>query len=390
MTADTTADPARGPAPADGPASGMSVRYSYLGQQFADPGEILEALRRLVATGDFTLGRPVAEFERRFAELIGVRHAVGVGSGTDALKLALKALGVGPGDEVITAANTFIATVGAIAETGARPVFVDCTDDFCFDLAQVEAAVTARTRALMPVHFTGAMGDMAGLADLAGRRGLPVVEDACQAILAEAGGRRAGTWGAAAGFSFHPLKNLNVWGDAGMVVTGDDALAARLRLLRNHGLSDRDTVELLGCNSRLDSVQAVVGNWLLPQAEAITAQRIDNAAYYDRAFAAIGGLRVPPRRPGVRSVFHLYLVFAEARDALYAHCKAHGIAAKIHYPVPVYRQPGLVAAYGHRAGDFPVADRHAASVISFPVDQHLSRAQQDYVVETVRDFYAGR
>lgn len=366
----------------------MTVRYSYLAQQFAEIDEILDGLRALVATGDFTLGAPVREFERRFAELIGIGHAIGVNSGTDALKLPLKALGIGPGDEVVTAANTFVATVGAIAETGATPVFVDCDDSFCIDPGGIEAAITSRTRALMPVHFTGEAADMPAIMDIARRHGVPVVEDACQGILAEASGRRAGTWGVAAGYSLHPLKNLNVWGDAGVVVTDDNGLAAQLRLLRNHGLADRDTVAVLGCNSRLDSVQAVVGNWLIGETARITERRIDNAAYYDAAFAELPQIRVPPRRPSTRRVFHLYVVFAEDRDALHAHCLARGVSAKIHYPVPIYRQPAL-AHLGHALGDFPTADRHAASVISFPVDQHLTRSQQDQVIDTVRAFYAG-
>ncbi len=367
----------------------MKVRYSYLGQQFADPDPILAEIKKLVATGDFTLGKPVGEFEQRFATLIGVKHAIGVGSGTDALKLPLKALGLGPGDEVITAANTFIATVGAIAEVGATPVFVDVLDNFCLDVAKVEAAITPRTKAIMPVHFTGEMADMRRLSEIASAHGLPIVEDACQAILAECDGRRAGKWGIAAGFSLHPLKNLNVWGDGGVVVTDDDAFAAKLRLLRNHGMANRDEIEILGYNSRLDSLQAVVGNWLIPQTESITDRRIDNGAYYDRGFAAIQGVRVPERSARVKRVFHLYMIFAEHRDELHRHCLDAGISAKVHYPIPVYRQRGL-RQFGHSLGDFPVTDRQAAEVLSFPVDQHLSREEQDHVIETVAAFYRAK
>lgn len=367
----------------------MKVRYSYLAQQFADPTEILENIRQVVLRGDFTLGREVAEFEGRFAELIGARHAVGVNSGTDALKLPLKALGVGPGDEVITTANTFIATVGAINEVGARPVFVDCTDSFVMDVAQVEAAITPRTRAIMPVHFTGEVVNMSELTAIAERYGVPIVEDACQSILGEWDGRRAGVWGVAGGFSLHPLKNLNVWGDSGVIVTNDDEMARKLRLLRNHGMASRDEVEVLGYNSRLDTVQAVVGNWLIGQTHDITAKRIDNGAWYDAAFAKIPQVKVPPRPARCRRVFHLYMVFAQGRDALYEYCKAAGISAKIHYPTPIYRHPGL-AHFGYRRGDFPVADRHGGEVVSFPVDQHISREEQAFVVETVRSFYAGR
>ncbi len=367
----------------------MKVRYSYLPQQFGDCEELWEALRKFVPTGDFTLGAPLAEFEGRFADLIGTRHAIGVASGTDALKLSLKAAGVGPGDEVITAANTFIATVGAINETGARPVLVDCDDTFCMDVGQVERAITPRTRAIMPVHFTGYMTDLPRLMPIAEKHGLAVVEDACQSILADIGGKRAGTWGLAAGFSLHPLKNLNVWGDGGVIVTDSDEMNERLRLLRNHGLRNRDEIAVMGYNSRLDTFQAVVGNWLIGSTHDITARRIDNAAYYDAAFAAIPGLRIPPRVANMRRVYHLYMVFAEERDALYHHCQAAGIDCKVHYPIPLYQQEGL-AFLGYKAGDFPVTDRHAAQVISFPADQHLAREQQDHVIRTVADFYGRR
>src|SRR5215813_3232394 len=207
-----------------------------------DPEPIFSRLRDIVATGDFTLGKPVEEFERRFAEVVGAKHAIGVNSGTDALRLALKAVGVGPGDEVITAANTFIATVGAIADVGARTIFVDCTDDFCMDVSQLAAAITPRTKAVVPVHMTGAMVDMPALLSITRPRQIPVIEDACQAIKSSFDGRPAGSWGIAGAFSFHPLKFLNIWGDGGAITTSDDDMAERLRLLRNHGLQSRDVV----------------------------------------------------------------------------------------------------------------------------------------------------
>ena len=364
------------------------VRYSYLPEQFADIDDLWAELKAFVPTGDFTLGKPLGEFEDRFADLIGTRHAIGVNSGTDAIKLALKAVGVAPGDEVITAANTFVATVGAISEIGARPVFVDVDDTFCMNVDLVEAAITERTRAIVPVHFTGYMADMRKLVPIAERHGLAIVEDACQSILGAIEGRNAGTWGRAGAFSLHPLKNLNVWSDGGLIVCDDDALADHLRLLRNHGLSDRDTVSLLGYNSRLDTLQAVVGNWLIPRTRAIAEARIANAAYFDRHLGALPEIRIPPRPADMRIVYHLYIVFAEDRDALLAHCLANGIEAKVHYPVPIYRQPGL-AHLGHKQGDFPVTDGHTRDIITFPVDQHLTRAQQDYVIDTVRGFYAG-
>jgi len=368
--------------------NGYKVQWSYLPKQFNAQSveQILDRIREFVPTGDFTLGKPVREFEQRFARLIGASHAIGVNSGTDALKLSLKALGVGPGDEVITTANTFIATIGAIAENYARPVLVDCTDNFCMNVSQVEAVITPRTKALMPVHLAGQMTDMPALLEIARKHKLPVVEDSCQCILGAMDGKNAGTYGATGAFSLHPLKNLNVWADGGMIVTSDDDLNIKLRRLRNHGLSDRDNVVMMGCNSRLDSLQAVVGNWLIDQVDFITSTRISNAAYLDRELGKMQQIRLPQRFNNRRLVFHLYIVFAERRDELVKHCKAKGVEVKVHYPIPVYRQEGL-KPYGYKKGDFPVTDRHADTMISFPAHEHLTQDQLAYMVQTVAEFY---
>lgn len=365
----------------------MHVRYSYLKQQFQNCDDLWEELKLFVPSGDFTLGKPLQEFEKRFANLIGTKHAIGVNSGTDAIKLSLKAIGVGAGDEVITAANTFVATVGAIAELGAIPVFVDCNDTFCMDVLQLERAITAKTKAIVPVHFTGYMTDLRRLLPIADKYDLPVVEDACQSILGAIDNRNAGTWGITGAFSLHPLKNLNVWADGGMVVTNDDDIERQLRLLRNHGLVSRDSVQILGFNSRLDTLQAIVGNWLIPKTAEITQRRIENAKYYDDAFRKINRIRIPPRPLDFRIVYHLYIVFAENRDALLDHCIKHGVQAKVHYPVPIYLQPAL-SHLKHQIGDFPATDRHAKSIISFPCDQHLSKDELDYVISLVTDFYS--
>jgi dTDP-4-amino-4,6-dideoxygalactose transaminase len=368
--------------------NGYKVQWSYLPKQFSAEKieEILDLFRKFVPSGDFTLGKPVREFEQRFAAMIGTRHAIGVNSGTDALKLSLRAVGVGPGDEVITTANTFIATVGAIAENYARPVFVDCTDNFCMDVGQIEAAITPRTKALLPVHLAGQMTDMPALLQVARRHSLPVIEDSCQCILGEIDGKRAGTFGRSGGFSLHPLKNLNVWADGGMIVTDDDDFATLLRQLRNHGLKDRDTVVRMGSNSRLDSLQAVVGNWLIDQVDFITNTRIRNAACLDDRLGRIPQIKLPQRFNNRKLVFHLYIVFAERRDELLAYCKQKGIEAKVHYPVPLYCQQGL-SPYGYKRGDFPVTDRHADTMISFPAHEHLADEQLAYIVQTVGDFY---
>lgn len=367
----------------------MRVRYSYLAQQFGDCEDLWQQLKAFVPTGDFTLGKPLQEFEQRFASLIGVKHAIGVNSGTDAIKLGLRAAGVGRGDDVITTANTFVATVGAICEIGARPVFVDCDDTFCMDTSKLERAITPKTKAIVPVHFTGYMTDMRKVLPIAKKHNLAVIEDACQSILGAIDGKNAGSWGQAGAFSLHPLKNVNVWSDGGLITTDDDELARKLRLMRNHGLEDRDTVVLMGYNSRLDTIQAVVGNWLIPHAVDIANKRIENAQRYDQGLGAVKQIRIPPRPTDMRVVYHLYIVFAQRRDALLEHCIKKGIEAKVHYPVPIYRQPGL-AHLGHREGDFPVSDGHTKEIITFPCDQHLSHQEIDYVIDTVRDFYRGQ
>ena len=366
----------------------MAVRYSYLAQQFGDCPDLWAKLQEFVATGDFTLGKPLAEFENSFAQLIGSKYAVGVNSGTDAIKLSLRALGIKPGDEVITAANTFVATVGAIAEIGAVPVFVDCNENFCMDVALIESAITEKTRAIVPVHFTGYVTQMDKVLELADKYKLVVVEDACQSILASYKGKNAGTWGRTGAFSLHPLKNINVWSDGGVIVTDDQELYGQLCLLRNHGLSDRDHVDLLGYNSRLDTFQAVVGNWLLPQAKEISDKRISNAKYLDSKLSKIQEITIPNRPGDMRVVYHLYSIFAESRDELLDYCVSSGIEAKVHYPIPIYKQKALKEYSGDLT--FPIADELAAKSISFPCDQHLNSAQLDEIALTVSNFYEKR
>jgi dTDP-3-amino-2,3,6-trideoxy-4-keto-D-glucose/dTDP-3-amino-3,4,6-trideoxy-alpha-D-glucose/dTDP-2,6-dideoxy-D-kanosamine transaminase len=364
----------------------VHVPFSYLPEQFADPEPIIARMRQVVARADFTLGAAVGEFEERFAALIGSRHAIGVNSGTDALRLTLKAAGVGPGHEVITAANTFIATVGAIADTGARTVFVDCTDDFCMDVERLEAAITSRTKAVIPVHMSGAMVDMPRVLTITERRRITVIEDACQAIKSSFDGRPAGLWGAAGAFSLHPLKFLNIWGDGGVITTDDAGLAKHLRLLRNHGLESRDVVVMLGCNSRLDTLQAIVALHVIEQADWILRQRQRNAAFYDRGLAGITRLKLSPRDPRVSHSYVTYQVLAEQRDELLQYCLERAIECKVHYPIPLYWQEGL-RHLGYRPGDFPVTDSHARSTLTLPVHQYLTDDQLAFVIDTIRGFY---
>ena len=350
----------------------MNVRYSYLSQQFSNCNNLWQQLKTFVKTGDFTLGKPLKEFEKNFARLIGSKYAVGVNSGTDAIKLSLKCLNIKPNDEVITAANTFVATVGAITELGAKPVFVDCDDTFCMNVDQLEKKITKKTKAIVPVHFTGYMTDMRKLLIISKKYKIPIVEDACQSILGDLNGKKAGTWGSFGAFSLHPLKNINVWSDGGIITTSNLKFYKKLNLLRNHGLSDRDTVKINGYNSRLDTFQAVVGNWLLPKAKKIANQRIKNASYLDKNLSKIKEISIPPRPKNFKIVYHLYIVFAKKRDRLLKHCHKNGIEAKVHYPKPIYLQESL-KYLRHRRGDFPIADEQAKKIITFPCDQHLKK-----------------
>ncbi len=362
------------------------VRYSYLPQQFGNCPDLWKDLKKFVKTGDFTLGKPLLKFENKFSKLIGSKFAVGVNSGTDAIKLSLKALGVGNGDEVITAANTFVATVGAICEIGAKPVFVDCDETFCMNHNLIEKSITRKTKAIVPVHYSGYMTYMPKIRSISKKYNIPVIEDACQSILASINKKKAGTWGEFGAFSLHPLKNINVWSDGGIILTNNKTYYEKLKLLRNHGLKNRDEVEICGYNSRLDTLQAVVGNWLIPQAKDIANKRIINAKYLDKKLSQINKIRIPERKKNYKIVYHLYMVYAKNRDKLYKYCLKKGVEAKIHYPIPMYRQKA-VKFLGHKKGDFPVSDYQAKNLISFPCDQHLKKFELDKIIYTVKSFY---
>ena len=364
----------------------MKVPYSYLQSQFANPEPIFAEIRGLIKRGDFTLGEALTQFEEKFASHCGARHAIGVGTGTDALFLSLKAMGIGPGDEVITCPFTFVATVGAIVQSGARPVFVDANEQFVIDVDKIARAITPRTKAIMPVHYTGQPCDMPSVRKIARKHNLRIVEDACQSIGGEIAGKRVGNWGDAAAFSLHPLKNLNVWGDGGIITTNSDELRDKLRLLRNHGLTNRDEVEIYGYNCRLDTLQAIIGLWLFPQIEYITEARIATARRFDEALGSIEQIRIPTRSANVRHAYHIYMIHAERRDELVEFLVRNGVSAKVHYPIPMHLQRAS-AFLGHKEGDFPVAESHSRSVFSLPVHQHLTEEQKDYSVEMVKAFY---
>jgi len=365
----------------------MRIPYSYLDRQFADIDGYLKDIRTLVKTGDFTLGSAVTEFEERFSKLTGIPYTIGVSSGTDALILSMKILGIGPGDEVITTPNTFIATVGAIAMTGARPVFADNNDEYTIDVDKIKDAITSKTKAILPVHLTGNPADMPAIMKIAKKHKLIVIEDAAQAILASIDGKHVGSWGETACFSLHPLKNLNIWGDGGIIVTRSVKLYEKLKLFRNHGLSTRDEVAMFGHNCRLDSLQAVIANRLIKQVHFITDKRIENAHKFDESFKDLNEyVTVPSRRPNVKQVYHTYVIQVKKRNELFRYLLKNGIDAKIHYPIPVHLQKA--AKYlGYKKGDFPVCEKHCRTIITLPVHQHLTESEIGYLIDKIRKFY---
>jgi dTDP-4-amino-4,6-dideoxygalactose transaminase len=366
----------------------MQVKYSYLPEQFAQVDEIFADLRGLVASGEFTLGPYVEAFERKFSQYLGVKHAIGTNTGTDALILALKGVGVRQGDEVITVPNTFVATVGAIVSAGARPVFVDTNERYQMDVKRLATAISPRARAILPVHWGGSPADMDEILAIARTHDLAVVEDACPAAGARVRGRCVGTLGKTAAFSMHPLKPLNVWGDGGIVVTNDDKIAAHLRLYRNHGLKDRDHVEFWGVNNRLQPVQAVVASRMLDRIEDSIAARIRNARRLDEGLRALAPhVRCPARPDAYREVFQLYIVSVARRDELVRHLHEREIEARIHYPIPLHLQKAA-ANLGYRRGDFPVCEAQADQIITLPAHQFITDEQIGYMVETIRRFYA--
>lgn len=364
----------------------MQVKYNYLDQQFAEVDAYFQDLRGLVASGEFTLGPYVEAFEKKFAAHVGAKHAIGTNTGTGALILALKAAGVRPGTEVITVANTFIATVGAIVAAGARPVFVDCDARYQMDVDAIEGVITPSTAAILPVHWAGCPPEMERIMEIADGHGVPVVEDACPAVGAKIGDRYAGTFGKLGAFSMHPLKPLNVWGDGGIIVTDDDEAERFLRLYRNHGMVDRDHIEIWGVNDRLQPFQAVVGSRVLDTVETLVEARIRNARLLDAGLKGLDPhIRTPRRPPGVKEVYQLYLLTARRRDDLVAFLAGRGVEAKVHYPIPIHLQ-NAARGLGYKRGDFPVCERQADEIVTLPAHQHIDEDQIAYVVSCIREF----
>jgi dTDP-4-amino-4,6-dideoxygalactose transaminase len=364
-------------------------------RQIAD--EVRDAVMGVIEEQRFILGPVVDRLEAQVAELLGVEHAVGCASGTDALLLSLRTLGVQPGDEVVTTPFTFFATAGAIHNVGARPVYADIRPDtFNLDPAAAEAAVTERTRAIMPVHLFGQMAEMEAFRALGDRSGIPVIEDAAQAIGARqraAAGEwiTTGTLGDTCAFSFFPSKNLGAFGDAGMIVTNDAKTAERLRTLRVHGGRQMYHHEEVGYNSRLDALQAAVLSVKLPYLERWSEARRANARFYDEALADIDGVTTPVVLPGNETIVNQYTIRVHEgrRDELMAFLRERGVGSAVYYPLPLHLQE-CFAYLGCQRGQFPESERAADEVLSLPIYPELEQAQLEYVADSIRAFFAAR
>ncbi|HEY8459502.1 MAG TPA: DegT/DnrJ/EryC1/StrS family aminotransferase [Blastocatellia bacterium] len=368
----------------------MNVPLLDLRAQFqAIRGEVMAAVERVFESQHFILGPEVEAFERDAAEYCQARHAIGCGSGSDALLLALMAIGVGPGDEVVTSAFTFFATAGSITRLGARAVFVDISpDDFNIDPNLIERAITPRTKAILPVHLFGQCAEMEAIREIAGRHNLPVIEDAAQAIGAEYHKTRAGAMSAVGCFSFFPSKNLGGAGEGGLMTTNDDHLAEKLRLLRVHGMQPKYYHKIVGTNSRLDALQAAVLGVKLKYLDRWSDARRRNAEHYDSLFAEarIEEVVTPAVRPNRRHIFNQYTIRCSRRDELKDFLKRRGVGSEIYYPVPLHLQE-CFAYLGYKAGDLPVTERAARECLSLPIYPELTEEMRRYVVDQIAEFY---
>ncbi len=366
----------------------MAVPFVDLQAQYASiEGEVDAAIKGVLTRSDFILGQQLELFEQDFADYIGTDFAIGVDSGMSALTLILKALDIGPGDEVITSANTFIATALTISAVGATPILVDVDPEtFTLDLERLEQAITSKTKAIMPVHLFGHPEDMDPIMEIANRHGLHVVEDACQSHGATYKERMTGSFGIAAAYSFYPAKNLGAYGDGGMIVTSDPALKNSIQLLRNYGQTAKYHHAVQGYNNRLDTVQAAVLRVKLRYLDEWNAARRRHADLYDQLLAN-SGVETPPHMPEVECVWHLYAVRTDLRDELRAFLQERGIASGIHYPIPIHLQPAY-KELGLKEGDFPVSERDAERMLSLPMYAELSDEQIHYVADAILEFCA--
>jgi dTDP-4-amino-4,6-dideoxygalactose transaminase len=365
-------------------ANGLTVPMSDLRAQYNSlRSDMMQVLLEVAASTNYVLGPKVEQFEREFAEFVGTRHCIGVNSGTSALHLAMIGAGVGPGDEVITVPMTFIATAWGISYVGAKPVFVDIDPaTYTMDVEQVERAITPRTKAILPVHLYGQAADMQELLEIGHRHGIPVIEDAAQAHGASYRGDSAGSMGLCGCFSFYPGKNLGAYGEAGAVVTNDDALATRLHSLRDHGQRQRYHHDEIGFNYRMDAMQGAVLSLKLKHLQKWTDARRRLADRYAHLLAGLP-IQLPIEMAGRRHVWHLYVVLAPGRDVIRQELQARGVQTGLHYPIPLHLQRAY-KHLGYELGDFPVAERVASECVTLPLFAEMTNEQQDAVVDALR------
>jgi dTDP-4-amino-4,6-dideoxygalactose transaminase len=365
----------------------LKINHSYLVEQFHDYSKIFKEIAKIVKKGDYTLGQKVNDFEKNFAKRTGAKFVIGVGNGTDALYLSLKAFNIGSGDEVITVPYTFISTVGSIATAGAKPVFVDIKDDYNIDETQIKSAITKRTKAIMPVHWAGRPCELDKIKSIAKKYNLKIIQDASQAIDSRFKNKQLIHFGDICTYSMHPLKNLNIWGDGGFIATNNKKLADKLYLLRNHGLVNRNNSKIFGYNSRLDSIQAVVANYKLKnKLDGVTKKRMKNSNLFDKLFKTNPNVKTVKRFPHLKEVFHLYHINVNKRDQLQQYLISKSVDAKVHYPIPIHLQ--TAAKYlKYKKGDFPVAEKLAKTSLSIPVHEFIKEKDIKYVVKLIDKFY---
>jgi dTDP-4-amino-4,6-dideoxygalactose transaminase len=370
----------------DPKANIQKIPFVDLKAQYASiEKEINQSISNVIQTTAFILGPDVTLFENEFAAYCGVKYAIGVDSGTSALELILRAYGIGQGDEVITVANTFIATVSSILIAGATPVLVDCDPvTLNISIPEIEKAITKKTKAIMPVHLTGQPVDMDAIMEIAQAHKLIVIEDACQASGAKYKGKRAGSIGHAGAFSFYPSKNLGCYGDGGIITTNDEKIVEPIRLLRNHGAFEKYTHLSLGYNHRLDTIQAAILRAKLPHLDDWNAKRREHAHQYNRLLAGTD-IICPSELPDTEPIYHLYIARVKERAALMKYLSDNGISTGIHYPIPVHQQP-LYKNLGLPKKDFPVTDQYTDQILSLPMYPELTQAMIDYVVDVIKKF----
>jgi aminotransferase EvaB len=367
----------------------LSINHSYLVEQFSDYKKIFKILEKTVIKADYTLGDEVNKFEKNISKRMGSKNTIAVGNGTDALFLVLKALNIKSGDEIITTPFTFIATVASIVTVGARPVFVDIKDDYNINENLIERAITKKTKAIMAVNWSGRPCELDKISIIAKKYNLKFIQDACHSIDSSYKKNPIVKYSDACTFSLHPLKNLNVWGDGGFILTNNSSLAKKIYLLRNHGLKDRNNCEIFAFNSRLDTIQASIANYKIKnKLDVITKKRIENAFTLDKYLKNNNNIFIPERKKYYKEVFHLYQINVDAkiRNNLIDYLNSNNIDAKVHYPIPIHLQRAA-KFLKYKKGDFPMAEKIANTTISLPVHEYVTKKQLLHIINTINKFF---